>query len=191
MLRRLRVADAAGFVIANKVNRATDDTKSFRDLYDDVSAEFELDRPLLSVKLLQLATTPVTDITAPSSIDETLAESNQGCRALGIPEPHTIHFVAGTQVAHAPHISLPRMQNFSGQRHSSIRNDHISLKFAASQYIGAKFSPLTSDVAAHLQAVGGFLPSEQQHLRIGLLKAIVQICWCISPKHMSHALQRD
>ena len=48
MLRLLRVADAAGFVIANKVNRATDDTKSFRDLYD-ASAEFELDRPLLSV----------------------------------------------------------------------------------------------------------------------------------------------
>ena len=97
MLRLLRVADAAGFVTANNVNRATDDAKSFRDLYVDVSAEFELDRPLLSVKLMQLATTPVTDFTAPSSMDQILAESKQDCRAFGIPEPHTVHFVAGTQ----------------------------------------------------------------------------------------------
>ena len=191
MLRLLHVADAAGFVIANKVNRATDDTKSFLDLYD-VSAEFELDRPLLSVKLLQLATTLVTDFTAPSSIDQTLAESNQDCRALGIPEPHTIHFLAGTQVVHVHQISLPRIQSLNGQRHSSIRNDYISLKLAASQYIGAKFGPLTSDVAVHLQAVGGgFLPSEQQHLRIELLKAIVKIFWCVSPKRTSRALHPD
>ena len=81
----------------------------------------ELDRPLLSVKVLQLATIPVTDFTAPRSIDQTLAESNQDCRALGIPEPHTIHFIAGTQVLHAPQISLPQLQNLKGQRHSSIR----------------------------------------------------------------------
>ena len=67
MLRLLRVADTAGVGIANKVNRATDDMISFRDLHHNVSAEFELDRPLLSVKLLQLAMTPVTDF---SSIDQ-------------------------------------------------------------------------------------------------------------------------
>ena len=141
MLRLLRVADAAGFVIASNVNRATDDAKSFRDLYDDVSAEFELDRPLLSVKLMQLVTTPVTDFTAPSSIDQTLAKSKQDGRAFGIPEPHTIHFVAGTQLVHAPQISLPRTQILNGPRHSSIRNDYISLKLAASKYIGAKCGP--------------------------------------------------
>ena len=151
--------------------------KTFRDLYDDVSAEFELDRPLLSVKPMQLATTPVTDFTAPSSIDQTLAETKQDCRAFGISDPHTIHFVAGTQVVHAPHISHPRIRNLNGQRHNSIRNEYISLKLAAPQYIGAKCGPMTSDVAAHFQALGGgFVPSEQQHLRIGLLKAIVQIC---------------
>ena len=96
------------------------------------------------------------------------------------------------QVVHAPQISLPRIQNLNGQRHSSIRNDYISLKLAALQYIGAKCGPVTSDVAARLQALGGgFVPSEQQHLRIGLLKTIVQICWCVSPKHISHALQPD
>ena len=137
----------------------------------------KLDRLLLSVKLLQLATIPVTDFTAPSSIDQTLAESSQDCHALGIPEPHTIHFIAGTQRLHAPQISLPQLKNLKGQRHSSICNDYICQKLAALQYIGAKFDPLTSDAAVHLQAFGGgFLPSEQQHLGVGLLKAIVQIC---------------
>ena len=92
-------------------------------------------------------------------------------------------------MAHAPQISLLRMQSFSGQRNSSIRNDYICLKVAASRYIGTKSGPLTSDVAAHLQAAGGFLPSEQQHLRFELLKAIAQIRWCISPKHILFALQ--
>ena len=85
----------------------------------------------------------------------------------------------------ASQVSLPRLQSLNdvlsaGQRHSSIRNDYISQELAASQYSGANFGPLASDVAAHLGA--GFLPSEQQHLRTGLLKAIVQICWCVSPK---------
>ena len=190
MLRLLRVADAAGFVIANNVSRATDHANSFRDLYDDVSAEFELDRPLLSVKLMKLATTPVTDFTAPRSIDQTLAESIAMLLAYQSRIPSTSS--QATQVVHAPQISLPWIQNLNGQRHSSIRKDYISLELAASQYIGAKFGPLTSDVAAHLQAVGGdFLPSEQHHLRVGVLKAIVQICWCVSPKHVSHALQPD
>ena len=134
----------------------------------------------------------MTDFTAPSSIDQTLAESNQDCRAPGIPEPHTIHFVAGTQVVHTPQISLLRLQNLNGQRHRLIRNGYISQELATSQYISANFGPLASDDAEHLQAVGaGFVPSEQQHLRIGLPKAIVQICWYVSPKHISHALQPD
>ena len=45
MLRLLHVPDAAGVAIAIMDSRARDDTKSSRDLYDEVSAEFELDRP--------------------------------------------------------------------------------------------------------------------------------------------------
>ena len=53
MLRLLRVTDAAGRLIANKVNRNTDGTKSFVELYNDLDDEFTLNRPLLSVKLLE------------------------------------------------------------------------------------------------------------------------------------------
>lgn len=126
MLRLSRVADAACVVIANKLNRATDDLKLFRDLYEAVSAAFELDRPLLSVKLLQLATILVTDVTAPSGIDQTIAESNQECRAVSVPEPHTIQFVAGIQLVHALQISLPRVQNLNNVLSAGQRFAHTS-----------------------------------------------------------------
>ena len=87
-------------------------------------------------------------------------------------QSRTIQFVAGTEVVYALQISLPRMRNLddvdsAGQWHSSIHIDSIRQNVAASQDSGANCGPTGSDVAAHLQAVGvGFLPSEQQLLRV-------------------------
>ena len=135
MLRLLHVADAAGGMIANKVNRATDDTKSYRDMYDKVNAE--LDRPSLSVKLLQLATIPVTDFTAPTQkhrSDTHRVEPRLSC---------SWHTRAAYHPLHRRHPSVARAADQSSAATEPQRaaaqldsNDYTRLKLAASQYIG-------------------------------------------------------
>jgi hypothetical protein len=164
-----------------------DGSETFEDIYDTL----KLNRPLIAVHLLQLATMPASEAIEVSSQHLTVNSALEVCQNVGLPECNAILLILGSVDApvqpaarSSEHNAFSLMMSSSHQIYSRAR-DH----FMTQVMIGEEFAEesskgqLARKLGNHLMAKGaGFLRTDAKSHRLSLFQALHHIFWCVTPK---------